>query len=110
MVIPLFGTNNNGCLSYCRKEKKFVCRDCNKSFRLNASLYNHKKKFHKHDLPSDSASVRCLEEGCNFVCNFKEKLQKHLSIVHGIKMMYLEMEFDTFTGKVFVCVTNITLF
>lgn len=79
-----------------RIEKKYVCRECNKSFKQNASLYNHKKKYHKYILPSETAAVRCLEKGCNFTCNFKEKLQKHLSTVHNIKMVYLEMEFDTF--------------
>lgn len=75
---------------------KFVCCECNKSFTHNAGLFNHKKKYHKNLVPSETANIRCLEEGCNFVCNFKERLQHHLSIKHGIKMSYLDMEFDTF--------------
>ncbi|KAG8258518.1 hypothetical protein J6590_108402 [Homalodisca vitripennis] len=77
-----------------KKKNGYSCLICSKKFSQNAGRYNHMRN--KHGIhPGEKTNVRCLEKNCNFTCSYKEKLQLHLSEIHGLDMVITMKSFDS---------------
>jgi hypothetical protein len=51
-----------------KNSKKYPCNECNKSFRLNADVQNHKKSKHSHHDKKYSKKVNDETEVSDFIC------------------------------------------
>lgn len=83
-------------------QNNFLCSFCNKKYYHRQSLQRHINRTHPTEKRNLSATIKCLEESCNFSCRYLHQLREHLMESHDFQFKMQSETFDSHAG-IYIC-------
>ena len=74
-----------------KQRKKHICTDCEKRFDVLTSLQTHMKKEHKTTMQKLPIQKKAIREECNICGSNVKELNKHLTRVHEVLNLPVEL-------------------